>query len=611
MRSSFSSLLLLLSAPVLFALTGCGVSTNSAPYTMDGAGIQGTLHGGQQPVGQAHIYLMAASTSGYGSSSTSLITSAGAAGSDATGNYVLTDAAGTFNITGYSCTSNQQLYLLSLEGNPGLSGEVNATQIALMAPVGLCSSITSSTFVQINEISTVAMAYALAGFSSSPTQIASSGTSQGVRSLGNAFEMVGNLESGGLSLSTTPGGNGTVPQKEINTLADILAACVNTSSSGSSQCSTLFSSAESAGTSGTAPTNTAQAAINIAHNPGSVGISNLIKLATSTAPFQPTLSGTPADFSLAVTYTASGMGTPFMPAVDADGDLWVPNLNGPLVELSPVGKQLSPSGGFTGGGSPQGTAALVDGNGHVWVTNDGGVVEYNSAGQHLGTDAGGDPVGAQSYENLAVDIANDIWVADTAALGEYGSTGFALSPSTGYANGTEYFVDVRVDSVGVTWIADKDGFLSRYSPEGFLGQEYTDGAYGASAPIALAIDASNNIWVADSNTTEVSRFTNAGVQSIFSGGGTNLPNSIAVDGASSAWVANLGGTVSGFNKNGTAITPAKGYAIPANSNFVFAAADGSGNLWISLTGPATVMQFVGLTVPVITPIFPSQLGVKP
>ena len=613
MRSFSSVLILVLTAPVVLGVAGCGVSPNAAPDTIAGASVRGSLHGGQQPISNAHIYLMAASTSGYGSNSTSLIKAAGAAGTDATGSYVLTDSRGGFNIAGdYTCTSNQELYVLSLGGNPGLGGSVDATQIALVAPVGLCSAITSSTFVQVNEVSTIAMAYALAGFSSSPTQIATSTASQGATNLANAFAMVGNLESsGGQTLATTPGGNGTVPLKEINTLADILAACVNTSSNGSSQCSTLFSNAKSAGTSGTTPLNTAQAALNIAHNPGSVGISNLSALATSTSPFQPTLSGAPADFSLAVTYTASGLSRPGLPSVDAAGDVWIGNIgSGPLVELSPVGAQLSPAGGFIGGGTPDGFGSVVDLAGNIWVANNGGAVKYNSSGGYIGTYAGGNPTGTPFYQKIAVDSSDNIWVADTGSLGKYSNSGTALSPATGYAT-SEYVADVRVDSTGVIWISDKDGFLSSYNSSGTNTIQFADGAYGASAPVALAIDGSNQIWVADSNTTEVSRFTSAGTQSLLSGGGTSGPFSIAIDGAGSAWVANLGGTVSGFNNSGTVLTPSAGYAIPTDSNLVFTAADGSGNLWVALYAESTVMQFVGLTVPVVTPINPSHLGVKP
>jgi len=72
------------------------------------------VHGGQQPVIGAHIYLLAANTTGYGQASVSLLTAAVLAtsplhsGVDTSGNYyVISDNTGSFSITGdYSCTPN-------------------------------------------------------------------------------------------------------------------------------------------------------------------------------------------------------------------------------------------------------------------------------------------------------------------------------------------------------------------------------------------------------------------------------------------------------------------------------------------------------------------------
>jgi hypothetical protein len=48
-----------------------------------------------------------------------------------------------------------------------------------------------------------------------------------------------------------------------------------------------------------------------------------------------------------------------------------------------------------------------------------------------------------------------------------------------------------------------------------------------------------------------------------------------------------------------------------NGSGIFDAADGSGNLWISMANFSEVMEFVRLTAPVVTPINPHQLGVEP
>ena len=85
-----------------------------------------------------------------------------------------------------------------------------------------------------------------------------------------------------------------------NTLANILAACVNTPGT-TSACSTLFTNALPGGTTGTQPTDTATAAIDIAHNPAA-NITALYGLATANPPFSPALSAQPN--------AASGRGLP-------------------------------------------------------------------------------------------------------------------------------------------------------------------------------------------------------------------------------------------------------------------------------------------------------------
>jgi hypothetical protein len=127
----------------------------------------------------------------------------------------------------------------------------------------------------VNEVSTVAAAYAMAGFATDATHVSSSGTALAKVGIANAFANASNLVViwSGFALTTTPEMNGTVPQGKIYLLADILATCVNsngavTGPTSPSACYTLLSTATSDGTSaGIQPTDTATAAINIAHHP--------------------------------------------------------------------------------------------------------------------------------------------------------------------------------------------------------------------------------------------------------------------------------------------------------------------------------------------------------
>ena len=294
-----SALALALALSVTLILTGCSLSStapSSGPFagSTSSVAIQGVVHGGQQPVVGTHIYLFAPNTTGYGGSgiaasatnaSLSLLNSGvtthnpSNSGVDVNGNYyVTTDANGNFSISSdYSCSTGytqsgatstalagtQPVYLYAVGGNPGAGANSAA---GFLASLGPCSGLSSSTTVFMNEVTTIAMAYAVAGFATDATHISSSGTALALTGISNAFANTTNLVSltTGNALATTPGGNGPVPQAELYTLANILAICINSTGPTSAQCGGaggLLTTATSTGAvGGTVPTDTATAA---------------------------------------------------------------------------------------------------------------------------------------------------------------------------------------------------------------------------------------------------------------------------------------------------------------------------------------------------------------
>ena len=79
MRSSAWALSL--ACLLALVLTGCTLNTTAAPTAEAGAAISGIVHGGQNPIIGAHVYLFAANagvftpnTNGYGNASVSLLT---------------------------------------------------------------------------------------------------------------------------------------------------------------------------------------------------------------------------------------------------------------------------------------------------------------------------------------------------------------------------------------------------------------------------------------------------------------------------------------------------------------------------------------------------------
>jgi hypothetical protein len=97
-----------------------------------------------------------------------------------------------------------------------------------------------------------------------------------------------------------------LPTAELNTLADILAACVNSIGTSSTGCSSLTFLATPPG--GVAPADTFQAAIDIALNPGN-NAAALAGLVSPSAPYQPTLTSAPTDFALGIVYDGGAFAT--------------------------------------------------------------------------------------------------------------------------------------------------------------------------------------------------------------------------------------------------------------------------------------------------------------
>ncbi len=213
--------------------------------------------------------MLQVNTTGYGSPSISLLTSATGNFSDSIGYYVLTGEYGGFSIAGdYTCTFGHQVYLYVRGGNSGGNGANSS--IGLMASLGVCPAAGNFTstqpFVFVNEVTTVAAAYAMVDVATDPTHASGSGAPVAATGVANAANLVG--VATGLANATLPSHPDTkVPQSKINTIANILSACINASGPTSATCTTLFTNARGSGAIKTIPDDTAAAAINIAHNP--------------------------------------------------------------------------------------------------------------------------------------------------------------------------------------------------------------------------------------------------------------------------------------------------------------------------------------------------------
>ena len=459
-------------ASVLFlASTGCGVSTVSVlPASSALTVISGHLHGGQQPVSGASVQMYAANMTTLQGASTAMLSTPVISGSD-----------GSFNITGkYTCpASNPLVYLVATGGNPGLPGTVNNTGIAMMTLIGDCNDLlanASTTYIWIDEITTVVAVQALAPFMTDYAHVGSASSS--ISGVGGAFATATdqvNFATGQFSNTS----NFSLPEVTFNTLADIIAACINTSG-GAGNCATLFSN-----TGGT--TDTVGAALAMVKSPGQ-NTTPLYNLVSSNSPFQPYYTSVPTDFTATVGYTLPSFvqgGT-----LDSNGHIWL-YFGG--YNYNPATDTSTDSAGYIAvydnnfnqlftitpgtGGLNYPSTFTPDASGHVFTLNANNTVsEFDVNGSPL-SPAAGWPAGSASTfspsgsgnnyvyssnegDPLMVDGLGNIWGGTpyTATPGscyfELNSSGNNITPAAGTfctLSGTSSVDTGAVDGLGNAW----------------------------------------------------------------------------------------------------------------------------------------------------------------
>ncbi len=582
-------------------LSGCAMGGgSSAPVA--GAGVStlqvtGRVHGGQQPVVGATIQLYTVGTSGLGSASTPMLTSA-----------VTTLADGSFTITGqYSCSTvpATQVYITATGGNPGAGTNSALTMAAALGP---CSALTSSTFIWINEVTTVAATYALAPFATDILHIGATGSNPtgllGAFSNAATLANTTNGNPGGVSL----GAGVTVPANELNTLANIIAACVNTNGPGSTACTTLFSA--------TGATETFGAALGMAKNPGAAAITALFNMPPPSPPFVPNLTSQPSDFTVALTSTANGtLATPYGIAIDASGNAWVTNESGSTIsEIAVNGNGLGTQTA-TGLSGAQGVA--IDRGGNVWVANTAGnsVVQFAVT---LGVVSGVNSFngnGISAPTAIALDSASNVFIANFNgnSVTELNSSGVNQngSPFTGSSNNITVPTGIAIGlGGGAVYVTSGNGYVVKLSNSGVYKNNVTDNAL--QGPVGVALTSAGQIGVTGSTTGSaiagaLGEFTDSGSSLVVSpvspvSSGLFSPAGIASDGVS-FWVANSttsGGLAQFAYGAATPTSPTAGYG--SLNTPVGVAVDPSGSVWTTNSGSNTVSKFIGVASSYTTPI---------
>lgn len=522
----------------------------------------------------------------------------------------------------------------------------NNPAIINMTALGLCPSSGSFaghiSYIYMNEISTAALAYATAAFGTDAFHIGvnESGTlnktgdpgyvtGSMVQAFNNAsllYDITGSNESttfageGHIARSTTPSGNGTVPQKLIDTLGNILAACVDsatTSSTTATQCSTLFATATANGTTtGTQPTDIATAAFNIAHYPAGINNSSfatkLFNIPVGNVPFAPNLSSAPNDFSVVIQFTVNAqsggtsnlinnpeilsldgqpaVGTETNPA-GASNALWIGSYGAQPLKLFTSGTPdyTSNSGGLAS--ATRSRSVAIDNSGNAWIMNEstGKLQKFSDTGTLLLTVSAPTNPYALNYFNgvyAAIDGSGNIysdyeditqkitsagvnipytgggagayWSANNSSLGS--ASNFT---NNGYfdSNGLYYTI---YDTVADAIVGGGNGSLCVANPATAACNVTVSGFTVGTETNAVtfsSIDGNNTFWSTGYYSDKLLGYNyTSKVSYSYTGGGLNNPSATAIDGAGNIWVANAGnGTISAFTPSGTTLSPTSGF----------------------------------------------------
>ena len=624
-----SSCMRLALGSILLAVTGCAVSggpiagsgttTTVVAGTTPGSstarvGLGGTVYGAQSPISGAAVTLWAAGTTGsYGTGASQIATTT----TDPNGNFSFNTSPGVS-----PCTTGQLLYITSVGGYTGAGiNQYAAVMAALPSP---CSAATPNTYVVVNEVTTVASVTALQQFMSitpggTPAWTIGAPTAN-VTGLTNAFTQVGNLAAIGTGQSGPTTATNTVSSvtytttiapdsTKINTLADILAACINTT--GTSVCTNLFADATPTGS--VAPTDTIQAMYYLATNAGGVNLPNpsgepaylASKYIPGTGiPFNP-YSATLTDWAVDVHWSGTnGTTAAASVAIDGSGNIWTSALTSSttgldVTEFNPAGQVLitpattaSVVGGWQYstcatcttpvnlGGTHTGDAIAIDTNGNAWATSWNGTtntiasqIEAPVVKIAAGTGAASAYLVGFSPAGIVIDGSNDLFVEDGASTtaGRYYLSELQATPTPAYSTldpgtprSTSYYWSSTIDEAGYVWAAISNGetTIPRLTNTGANGTASTVGTTKAlpSAVYYLAADASGNTW--GSTTTTTSGAT--GLEYINVGGDT--VSGIASPTVTAYPIGTNGSTMGGlYGPQGMAI-------------------DGIGNLWVVNSG---------------------------
>ena len=576
------------------------------PHLANAAQLIVTVRTGTTPIERSRVTLMRAGNA------------AGAAATPVT--IGTSDAKGQVQLT-YTVPPGDILYLLA-EGAPSAS-------VRLAAVLGAAAYVPPSTVV--NELTTVATAYAMAHFLQKEN-IAGPLPSLAIAAM--TASSLANSATGEVSgiLSRPPNGSETNTLATLNTLANLVASCIQSKEKES--CQDLF--AEARPPSSVTPNNTLEALRDIARVPWH-NVVALYFLAPRKGPYSPALTGSPDSWTLTIKHTGNGreFNGPESLAFDQDGNLWAANRfefgagsapGSRLIRLIPSGLD-APGAPYTGGGLSGASGIAIDSAGSIWLGNvaANSISRFDTSGKPLSPPAGIHSGRIKHPQGIAVDLCGNIWIAngDTESLTKFPS---------GDPNRAVVFNDlgirdpfgIAVDAAGYIWATgSSNNRIAKFTAAGKPAPGSPFLLKGISKPLEIAVDSAGNIWVTNFNGHSVSQIRPDGmdIHSFPAGEG---PWGLAIDGGDNLYIANnkrpaltvlCGARPANCplgKQTGDPLSPPAGYVSNSLARLTSVAIDMAGNVWVANNtqvdpknkanpGADSLVEFVGLAIPVKTP----------
>ena len=628
MTSNRAAVAILLCCTALW-VAGCSSNQFVGPDTtpISGPQISGTAQGGNQPIIGATVKIYATTNSGYGVGT--LLQEATQQGVSSGQD---TDNNGRFSFAGgYNCPAGQFVYVVSSGGNTGANA-VNPSAV-LVAALGRCEDLytnNSGTYtgytgspIDVDELTTIAAAYALGNFASTSgtgaatvVGIGASATNNAAKGSGvstgcvagvgscvttaaaglahaflNAANLVNVYSFPATAYANPPSDSTAVaPQAVLNSIGNSLVACVNSDGTAAA-CSSIFTATT---LNSVTPTNTFQAMVNLAANPtfsgSAAAAANFWGYATpQTSVYSPALTSATGlnDLTLAINYPV-GLG-----AVTGTQGLTFPTSGAlDINDVYYVGNESSTSGAV-----PVNLLAFAS-NGTLLSATPNGVTLKSALGLSV------DALGNGYFVNGSNSASN--------ALGVFTTNGGILSQYTIKAVGSLKAYQTAVDRNNNVWVLDAgtSGNTLFESPAGagsFTGQAAVSIAPASNSQAGLAIDPDQNVWMTASTVLAVLQNTGTtGTPAYSSTTLTATPSGSPATGIAFAPGSPYVAYVSSYNTTAgiqpftptivapevTGITP--GTLTTGSSEITgtyYNEADGAGNIWLADTNSHSVIQF--------------------